>query len=208
MPQIVRIAIQEDIPPLVWPPCCPKCGATGKLYKTTSRLGRVKSVRPNLLGGMTMKSDILYLTFPGCQKHASETDLANIILDKSPLMRLLHLMIFMAALFTLPLITRPKAFIADFSWYALLPLIGLLGIAGIVSARRVSSVWPMRFDPDMDVISIRFIDEDYAVKFRLANRKATSNDLTDALPWYQRGLIWKLLVIGLFIAFLAKLTGG
>ena len=205
MSQIVRVAIQEDIPQLVWPKCCPKCGASGKLFKTTSRIGRVKSLRPNLMGGMTMKSDVLYLSFPGCAKHAQQTGLANTILEKSPLMQLIHLMIYMATLFALPLIMRPKAFIADFGWYSLIPVVGVLGVASIVWARRVSSVWPIRFDPDMDVIVIRFLDEEYAVKFRLANRQATNNDLTAAPPWYQRALIWKLLVIGVFIAFMAKL---
>ncbi|MFZ6755610.1 hypothetical protein ACO0K9_00190 [Undibacterium sp. Ji50W] len=206
MSQIVRVAIDEDIPQLVWPPCCPKCGATGKLYKTTSRVGRVKSLRPNLLGGMTMKSDVLYLAFPGCEKHAQQTGLANALLEKSPLMHLIRLMMYMAAFFVLPVIMRPKAFIADLSWYSLVPVFGVLGIASIVWARKVSSVWPVRFDPDMDVIIIRFLDEDYAVKFRLANRKATSNDLTDAPPWYQRALIWKVLVICLLIAFMSKLA--
>ncbi|MFZ6748800.1 hypothetical protein [Undibacterium sp. Ren11W] len=205
MSKIVRVAIQEDVPQLVWPACCPKCGTTEKLVNTTSRIGRVKSIRPNLLGGMTMKSDVLYLSFPTCQKHAQQTHWANTILEKSPLMQLLQLLIYMAALFALPLITRPKAFIADLGWFALIPVIGLLGVACLVWARRSSSVWPMHFDPDMDVIAIRFLDEDYAAKFRLANRKATSNSLTQAPPWYKRGLIWKLLVVGLFIAFMAKL---
>jgi hypothetical protein len=127
MSEIVRVAFGENIPQLVWPSCCPNCGTGESLVNTTSRLGRVKSIRPNLLGGMTMKSDVLYLSYPICAKHARGTYWANLILDKSPLVQLLQLITYFGALFALAFVLRPKSFIADFGWFSLYPLIGLLG---------------------------------------------------------------------------------
>ena len=205
MTEIIRVALTDELPQLAWPPCCPKCGTKVSLVSTTSRLGRVKSIRPNLLGGMTMKSDILYLSYPICEKHAQEAYWANMILDKSPLAQLLRLLAYFGAFFALSFIVRPKTFISDFGWFSLYPLIGLLGVAAIVWAKKATSVWPMRFDPDMDVFEIRFLDEGYASKFRLLNREATSSSLTEAPPWYMRSLIWKIVIIGIFIALMAKL---
>lgn len=205
MATTVRVAINDDLPPLVWPLCCPKCGSTESLVQTTSRLGRVKSIRPNLTGGMTMKSDILHLSFPMCEKHAQETGLANLILANSPVLQLLRLICFMGALFALPFFLGPVKFIGQFGWFSLFPLLGVIGILAIIWAKRASSLRPTRFDPDMDVFEVQFSDEDYATQFRIKNRKATSSSLTEAPPWYMRSLLWKVVVILLFLGFIAKL---
>lgn len=205
MTTTVRVAIQDDLPPIEWPRCCPKCGATDSLVSATSRLGRVKSIRPNLLGGMTMKSDVLHLSFPVCEKHAQETRWANLILDNGPLARLIHMIVYMGALFALPMLIRPVNFVSQFGLFALYPVLSVLGVVAIVWARRTSSLRPTQFDPDMDVFEVQFSDEDYATKFRVQNRKATSSSLTEAPPWYMRSLLWKIVIIVVFLGFIAKL---
>jgi hypothetical protein len=181
--------------------------AKEKLTTTTSRLGRVKSVRPNLRGGLTMTSEVLHLTFPMCEQHARQTHWANIILDKSPLIQLLQFLAYFGALFALSFVIRPKSFVSDFGWFSLYPLFGVLGVAAIVWAKRTTSVWPLRFDPDMEVIELSFRNEEYATRFKALNREATSSRLTEAPPWYKRSLIWKIVMVLALILFLAKLMG-
>ena len=207
MTEIVRVAISDDLPKLEWPPCCPVCGGKKTLRWATSRLGRVKSIRPDLGGGLTMKSDVMYLSFPMCEQHAGSTSLANVVLEKSPLMQFLRLLTYMALLFALPLLMRPSHFLEQLGWFTLVPVFGILGTLGLLLARRATGVWPVRFDPDMDVIILRFRNEEYASKFRLMNRKSTSNSLTEAPPWYLRSIVWKVVVLALAFAFLFKQMG-
>lgn len=205
MSETIRVAIAEELPPIDWPPCCAQCETKEGLVAVNTRLGQVKSVRPNWSGGMTIRSNILYLSFPMCRQHAIGAAWANRILDNGPLAVLLRVIVYSGLLFVLPLLIRPARFIADLGWFSLYPLLGVAGVAAIVWAKRTAAVLPVRFDPDMDVIEIRFANEDYATKFRVFNRKATSSSLTEALPWYQRASLWKIVVLGLFFAFMAKL---
>lgn len=205
MSEIVRVAIGEDVPKIDWPPCCPKCESKESLVTVNSRLGRIKSMRPNLMGGVTVQSDVLYLSFPVCREHAAAAFWANKILDKSPLVKLLHLIVYCGALFSIAFVLRPKGFISDFGWFSLYPLLGLLGTIAILWAKATATVLPIRFDPDMDVFELKFLNEDYASKFRVFNRKATSGSLTEPLPWYRRSLVWKLVTLGVFVVFMAKL---
>lgn len=206
MIETVRVAIAEELPQIDWPPCCAQCESKEALVPVSSRLGRVKSVRPNWSGGMTMRSDILYLSFPMCRQHAAGTAWANRILDNGPLAVLIRVIVYFGAVFAATLLIRPTRFIADFGWFTLYPLLGIAGVAAIVWAKRTAAVLPVRFDPDMDVVELRFRNDDYATKFRVFNRKATSSSLTEVLPWYQRASLWKIAVIGLFFAFMAKLV--
>ena len=63
----------------------------------------------------------------------------------------------------------------------------------------------IRFDPDQDVIEIQFRQAPYATRFRVMNREATSAQNTEETPWYKRALLWKVIVIVLFIMFMARL---
>lgn len=206
MTETVRLAISEELPPIDWPPCCAQCESKEDLVAVGSRLGRVKSVRPNWTGGMTMRSDILYLSFPMCREHAGGAAWANRILGNSPVTGLIRMIVYFGALFAVTAMLKPLRFFADFGWFSLYPLLGVAGVAAIIWAKRTAAVLPVRFDPDMDVVEVQFRNEDYATKFRIFNRKATSSSLTEALPWYQRASLWKLVVIGLFFAFMAKLV--
>jgi hypothetical protein len=206
--ELVRVAIGTDIPELTWPACCPECGNKTSLVKSTSRLGQVKSVRPNLRGGLTMRSEILYLTYQICAQHASATKFANSLLEKSPLMYLLRFIVYVGIIFAIGLLLGPRPWntFPALGMLLILPAVGILGTAGIVWARRTTSLWPIRFDPDQDVIEIRFSQEKYAAKFRALNREATNSDNSAPLPWYQRGIVLKIVAILLVIAFFAKVV--
>ncbi|MFA9273833.1 MAG: hypothetical protein ACEQSE_03075 [Candidatus Aquirickettsiella gammari] len=60
-------------------------------------------------------------------------------------------------------------------------------------------------DPDQDVIEIQFRQAPYATRFRVMNREATSSQHTEETPWFRRSVVWKVIVIVLFIAFMARL---
>ena len=59
------------------------------------------------------------------------------------------------------------------------------------------------FTFDMDVIAIRFSDEQYAREFRKANPQATSRQLTDSPPFFMRPLFWKIASLVGLLAFIA-----
>lgn len=207
MSQLVRVAIGADFPEIQWPACCPECGTTKSLIRNISRLGRVKSIRPNLAGGLTMKSEIMYLNYWICPAHAAETRWANLLLDKSPLMYLIRFIFYVGALFALALLLGPRRLstFPELGPLLALPLIGIFGVTSLIWARIATSLRPIRFDPDQDVIEIQFRQAPYATRFRVMNREATSSQNTEETPWFRRSIVWKVIVIVLFIAFMARL---
>ncbi|QJR10587.1 hypothetical protein DSM104443_01651 [Usitatibacter rugosus] len=212
MTEVVRVSVGEDVESFSWPPRCARCGKAKPLKGSTSRVGRVKSMRPNLAGGMTMKSDVLYLTAPMCTAHAGSNELANKILEKSPLMLLLRAIVYIGflyfVLFALRAVVDPKAIrrLFELGVLALLPFIGFFGILLLYWARKNTSVWPVRFDPDMDVVEVRFSDAEYAEDFRKANPDATDTDVTGPPPWYMRSLLWKVVIIVAFLFYMFRMT--
>lgn len=158
-----------------------------------------------------MKSDVQYLSFPACEQHSSSNKWANRILEKSPLMFYLRAIVYIGAIFGLAVLialaTTPGTFsrLGDMGALLIFPIVGWLGIATILWARRTTSVWPIRFDPDMDVIEIRFSDAGYAAEFRRLNRDATDEQLTKAPRWYLRALPWKVLIIVVFLLLMGRL---
>ena len=83
-----------------------------------------------------------------------------------------------------------------------------LGCLAIWWAYRNTSVWPKRFDPDVEVLEIQFADERYARHFKRANRAATDMLMTAAPPWYMRSITWKLGVLALFVMWMMHLAHG
>ena len=67
MTETIRVAMTDDAVRLSWPKRCPACSGTQSLVSASSRVGRVKSLRPNITGGITMRSDVMYLSFPMCR---------------------------------------------------------------------------------------------------------------------------------------------
>lgn len=211
MTDLVRVAITDDSVRLSWPPRCPRCGDERASASSTSRVGRVKSLRPNLMGGFTMRSDVMYVSVPMCERHAASNSTANKLLEKSPLMTGLRGLSYVGALFlvemlvTLAIGRGAWARLQDLGAFLLFPAFGALGCAAIWWARNNTAVWPKRFDPDMDVLEIQFSDDRYARHFRRANRDATDQLLTAAPPWYMRSLVWKIAAVALLFAWLAHL---
>jgi len=202
MPQTVRVAIGEDFPPLNWPACCPECGTTKMLEKMTTRIGRVKSVRPNLGGSLSVKNEVMYLTYFICPDHAAETRWANRLLEKSPVMYLLRFISYFGAIFALALLLGPRRLSSFLELGALLalPVLGIIGVSSLIWAQMATTLWPIRFDPDQDVIIIRFRQAPYATKFRVMNLDATSSANTEELPWFKRKLVWQLVLVALLTA--------
>ena len=211
MPEIVRVAITDNSVNIAWPPRCPRCGEEKRLVPSTNRVSRLKSVRPNLGGGLTMRSDVMYMSVPMCERHAGTNRLANLILQRSPLwaglraLSWLGLAMLVSVLVGL-ILHGGFGNIADMGAFLLLPLIGIVGGLAIWWARKNTSVWPKRFDPDMDVLEIQFANERYARHFRRANRDATDSQLTAPPLWYMRSLLWKIVAVVVLIIWLARLT--
>jgi len=210
MPEIVRVAITDNAVTLSWPPRCPRCGGQHMLVPSINRVGRVKSVRPNLMGGFTMRSDVMYVAVPMCERHAVVNSVANTILQRSPLMAGLRGLSYVGLVLlasTLVSLVRDRSLghVQDLGAFLLLPAIGIVGGLAILWARRNSSVWPKRFDPDVDVLEIAFADERYARHVRRANRDATDSLVTAAPPWYMRKLPWQVAAIVLLFLWLMHL---
>lgn len=199
MPQIVKVALGDNQPPLKWPACCPECGTTKMLEKMTTRLGRVKSVPPTLAGGLSVKNGVMYLTYFICPDHAAETRWANRLLEKSPVMYLLRLIFYVGAIFALALLfgSRPLSSFPDLGALLVLPALGIAGVTSLIWAHMATSLWPMRFDSDQGEIIIRFRQAPYATKFRVMNLEATSSANTEELPWFKRKLVWQLVFMAL-----------
>ncbi|MDB6009962.1 MAG: hypothetical protein JWL65_2212 [Gammaproteobacteria bacterium] len=206
MSELVRVAIGPGTTALVWPKCCPTCGTKATLVETQRRLGRVKSIRPNLLGGLTMKSDVLHLSFPACSKHSREIRRAGLVLDNGPIGRFLRPLIYLGALTALGLLFH-LARVRDLGIILLFPVAGICGLAAIIWAHLVSSVWPKRFDPDMDVVEIQFQHAAYVGAFRRLNAAATKDELTRAPPWYLRASIWKVALLVILFVLIGRLVG-
>ena len=113
-------------------------------------------------------------------------------------------------LFALRAVVEPKAIrrLFELGALALLPFIGFFGLLILYWARKNTSVWPVRFDPDMDVVEVRFSDAEYAEDFRKANLDATDVDATAPPPWYMRSLLWKVVIILAFLFYMARMTSS
>ncbi|MGR9013614.1 MAG: hypothetical protein ACU83U_08215 [Gammaproteobacteria bacterium] len=216
MSEKVRLAVTDGDDPIVWPKYCPKCGTRDSLLNVNARVGQVKSMRPNLHGGWTMKSNVLYFSFPMCGQHAKSTRVANLLLEKSPLMYLLRAFAYMGFVPILPLFialvsgqrtleqllnpTNPPP-----TFFMVLMLYGIVMVAAVIWARLSTAVWPRDFDPDMNVINIHFSDVSYAQDFKRANPVATDEWLTASPPWYKRSLLWKVVIIIGFLVWMSHL---
>lgn len=62
-----------------WPACCARCGTKEDLTWASATSGRVTSVAPTLSGAIRIKSELLDLAYPVCQRHAKGLALANAI---------------------------------------------------------------------------------------------------------------------------------
>ena len=209
MPEVVRVALVDNAMTVAWPPRCPRCGAEGKLVPSTNRVSQVKSVRPGL-NSVTVRSRVMEVSVPMCERHAGINSTANFILEKSTLMTGLRVLSYLGLFFLLEMLL---GLVRDRTAWQRLPDLGAflvfpalsLGCVAIWWARQNTSVWPKRFDPDMEVLEIQFADERYARHFKRANRDATDSQATAAPPWYMRSLTWKLVVLGVFVLFMAHL---
>ncbi|WP_395007468.1 hypothetical protein [Undibacterium sp.] len=177
MPQIVRVAIGEKFPNLTWPACCPECGTTKSLMKSSSRVGRIKAEQAHLRGGLKVDNGVLHLSYLICPAHAAETQWANRLLENSAVMILIRSIFYLGAGFALALLVGPYRLsnFAELGALLALPILGIAGITSLIWARIATSLRPMRYDPKKNVIVIRFRQAPYATKFRVMNPEATSN---------------------------------
>ena len=211
----VRIAVFEDLPPMRWPNACTTCGGKTALEGVPVRVGRVKSVRPNLLGGWTMKSDVIHLTVPVCRQHRTVNRLAHVLLEKSPLMLMLRGMAYLlgmsGALLLVSILVRMN-FQDLLKTYHDSPAFVLMSMGGLAASlllfwlKRQVGVRVMRLDPDLDVIHLNFRDARYAKTFKRGNPEATDQVMTALLPWYRRKITGQLLILAAFMAFMAYLV--
>jgi hypothetical protein len=85
-------------------------------------------------------------------------------------------------------------------------VMGWVAAGALLWARRVSAVRTVRLDRDQDVAVLRFADDQYAREFKKANPKATSKELTAALPFFARPSFWKVVLVVGLVAFVVHMT--
>ena len=211
MSSTIRMAVPDESFELKWPARCPGCKRNEGLIGSGTRVGKVRSVRPNVAGGFTVKSDVMRLDIPMCPQHARANSLAARLLEKSLLMQVIRAIVFLGLLMfillsvssTVGLISGNKTMAAGFrnlGGMLVLPCLGLIGTLVLIWARGAASARPVRWDPDVEVIELQFADARYAQTFSRLNESLTDATLTAAPPWYRRAALWKLLmVVGLII---------
>jgi len=212
MSRTIRIAVPEKGMTLHWPERCPACGTEEDLVEVSNRVGRVKSVRPNLLGGISLKSNLLNVHYLMCRKHAWQNTLANRLWDRGPGMRAVRGVIYLGLLSAISSIvyiirTGDTATVFLSPPLAGLKLIGLFGTVLLLWARQVCAVRLKGWDADVDVIDVEFSDVIYATDFKRKNKDYTDDTLTASVPWYRKSAVWKAVLIAgllLFVGYLMK----
>jgi hypothetical protein len=207
MSENVRVFVGDLAKPLHWPARCPRCGAAQDLVESKNRLGRVKS-----MWGNRVTTQLVYFGVPMCRRHALPTRVANRLLERSPLpyllLRLPVLLSFLVLALLLELPGGGRALVKPGASSWVLILIGVGGLAVLMWARWMTSFQPLGFVSDTHgkVIELRIADRDYAADFKRLNPDATDPSATRQPPWFKRTWPWQLLVIGLFVAYLAYIT--
>lgn len=208
MSEVVRVAVAGSSINLNWPPRCPRCGARGLLVASTCRVGRWKFDRSGLRGGFEKRIETLVVSPPMCQRHADANDVANMILEDSPLMVGLRSIAWIALAKALLLVggaVRHGGFKRhDLAALLLCSLIGLCGGIAIWWAAKNVSVQAKGFDHDMSVLKMWFADERYASDFRDANPADTDPVVTAPPRWFQRSAVWEIGATLLGLLWLAR----
>ena len=178
-------------------------------------MARTSVALPTSFGNyIPFKSDILRLSFRACKQHALPNEIGIRILEKTPLMYLLRWLTYYAFIcITLMLVQIGYRHESPLKFFFEIPLgfrysmlFGLLGVILVIWAKKVSSVLPIRFDADMDVVEIRFSDEVYAKEFRIANPLVTLKLLTDRPSFFLRPSILKILCVVALLVFISYMV--
>jgi hypothetical protein len=74
MAKKIAIATNSEIH---WPPLCAMCRRKDGLSLVDLTSGRVTSVLPNLMGGVTIRSQLVELSYPLCATHGRGLSVAN-----------------------------------------------------------------------------------------------------------------------------------
>ena len=206
MAEIVRVAVAGGALDYKWPRRCPRCGTREFLAPSTCRVGRATFDLSGLGGGFAKRTEVMTLSVPMCQRHADANDVANMILEGSPLMTAVRGVALLALAKAASLLfhaARHGGFKRhDVAWLVVCALVGLGGVAAMAWADRNAAVRPMRFDPDVSVLKVRFADERYAEDFKDANPADTDPAATAPPAWYERSAVWVIgaLAVLLWIA--------
>lgn len=160
-----------------WPACCAKCGKKEDLTWASATSGRVTSVAPTLSGAIRIKSELLDLNYPVCQRHAKGLAMANAITRNTFGFKALRGMAYilgpMSVLFLLAL---PIVLISPSRTQPDLPLAMIalyVALAGaFLMIIRAFRTLPLRIDNQTkDDISIKFGNAQYASAFARLNRE-------------------------------------
>ncbi|MFL6624906.1 MAG: hypothetical protein ACJ8IK_06655 [Burkholderiaceae bacterium] len=208
MTKTVRIAVPGSDVYANWPPRCPRCGARDvALASSTVRVGRATFDRSSMGGGFRDRVAMMSVSVPMCQSHADANDVANLILERSPMMSALRGFVWFG-LAKLGLVMLTAARHGGFDRHrglvaALCFFVGFGGLVAIRWANTNAAVQPLGFDSDMRVLKLQFADEEYAADFKAANPVDTDARHTAPPPWYQRSIVWEIGLPLLMLIWLA-----
>jgi hypothetical protein len=179
MAKTVTILSTEDIQ---WPSSCSKCRSNKKLTWASATSGRVTSVAPTLTGAISIKSELLDLSFPVCAEHSSGLGLANFFTRNTSGIKMLRgffyllgpLSLLVIATSIIRLVTHhqsktsiPFGLMAIFIFSAVVFLLIL----------RAYRTLPVRISGQTeDSVSIKFNNDLYAKEFVRLNRQHVADN--------------------------------
>jgi hypothetical protein len=203
MAENVRILVNRG-EAMVWPACCPRCGAKDKLVAVQSTAQRESY--SFWLTHLNVETESLAITSFACSEHAWSNEIGISLWKKSGAMLLMRMTIYLACIVALLVVFNAASGRVALSGGRLgVIAFAVLGALALAWARRAAVVLPLRLDADLDVAEIRIGNDDYARAFRMANARATNPRLVAPLPFYKRPDFWKAILVVALVVFLSRL---
>lgn len=170
----VTISSTEDIS---WPASCSKCRTSENLTWASATSGRVTSVAPTLTGAISIKSELLDLSFPVCKAHTNGLGLANFFTRNTSGIKMLRgffyllgpISLLVVGTFLVRLITQHQS-----NTELSLGMMAIFVFCAIVFSLILNSyrTLPVRISKQTeDFVSIKFQNDLFAKEFVRLNRQ-------------------------------------
>ena len=172
MTKVVKI---KNIHEINWPVCCAKCNASTRLTLANTTSGRVTGISPLPVGAVTIKSDLLNMDYPVCQRHSKGLDSANFLTRNTIGFKFLRgLIYYFGGMGALLLLTLPVRLFRDTPSTSLpggLVFIFAFSFIALIYLRLLSQSIPLTTKQNKDdSVTIKFRNDQYAEKFKSMNK--------------------------------------
>jgi len=205
MSEVVHIALNRLDGGINWPGRCPACGATGRLSNVKAYI--VRSTASYNVVSVSIGEKESSINFPMCETHASSNEWALTLLEGGVFMTVLRALVyfslFMSCFFLYQKLAHHMVLldVANFLGIGKVGTIiffafGWLGYLTVLWAKRNANVRPLKFKENGKVLTIRFLNRQYAADFKRANPRATQKLKKPSTTFFRNPWFWIILCIG------------